>query len=108
MKLPFIPTAISFSKIEEGGSEEPIEFGVPDPLIENPLQKEAFLFLLKALPKDRYRVIALLLYLRNEMDLDYTYEEIGQIWGCSKVNIFNHIRRMQSVLEKSGLFKASH
>lgn len=105
--LLFIPKAIPFSQIEAGGEdpEEPIEFGVDDPNIEQPLQRESFLFVLKALPKDRYRVIALMLYLRDELGFELTYEDIGQIFGTSKVNVFNHIKRMRRTLAEAGVRK---
>lgn len=105
-KLLFIPKAVSLSRIQgESEDEEPIEFGRNDPNIDNPLQGEAFLFVIKALPKDRYRVIALLLYMSTEMGFDYTYQDIAQIWGCSKVNIHNHVVRMRKTLDKAGIGK---
>jgi hypothetical protein len=94
---------MNFSAIESEEYDEPIDFGKFDPKIEQSFQEDSFLFILKALPKDRYRVIALLLYLKNEMDYNYTYEDIASLWGHSKVNVFNTIQRMQKTLKKAGL-----
>ena len=103
MMLRVLPYAISFSQIEAHGEddEEPVEFGAEDKALAQVCQDDDFLFLLKTLPKDRYKVIALLLYIRDEMGFSYTYQDIAKLWGCSKVNIFNHVKRMRSILAKA-------
>lgn len=101
--LPFIPKSQNFSQIESDQYDEPIDFGKLDPAIEQAFQEDSFLMILRALPQDRYRVIALLLYLKTQMDYDFTYEDIASLWGHSKVNVFNTIKRMQRVLAKAGL-----
>lgn len=107
MKKPlmFLPRSLNFSEMESPAYEEPIEFGKLDPAIEDSFQENAFLFIMKTLPKDRYRVIALLLFLKSEMGYEYTYQDIASIWGHSKVNIFNTVQRMQKVLYKAGLIR---
>ena len=111
-----LPKADSFSQIEGEFREHGVDRGIEntqyttyvDPRIENPLQESSFLFLLKTLPKDKYRVIALLLFLKNEMGFDYTYDDMAGIWGDSKVNIFNHITRIKRTMQDSGVAVKRH
>jgi hypothetical protein len=106
--LEFLPVSINFSEIESGGEneEDPIEFGVEDQAIENPFPEEDLINVLKSFPKDKYRVIALLLFL-NEMGFEFRYEDIAGIWGHSKVAVFNTISRMQKTLVKSGVTRGN-
>src|SRR4051812_17988909 len=110
--LPFIPTAISFSKLNVGDDGAPLndtvgndtvipEFGYTDPAIEDACKEQQLLSILKMLSKDHYRVIALLLFLK-ELGYEFAYEDIAGIWGNrSKGGVGNVIKRMQRTLEKA-------
>ena len=98
--LPASKNFSTFPTDEEGTML--MEPGAPDPNIENGMREETLLFMLKALPKDRYRVIALMLFL-GELGYEFRYEDIASIWGHGKVSIFNTIQRMKKSLAKAGL-----
>lgn len=99
-KLSFLPKATPFSRFgEELEIEEPIEFAQDDQSIENAFQEDYFLFILKSLPKDQYRVVALLLFIRNELGYNYTYKDIASIWGIDNSNIVHITKRIQKVCE---------
>jgi len=92
-----LPESINFSQFGEG-IEEPIDFGADDPAVERVGEEDTFLFLLKCLPKDRYRVIALLLFIKAEMGYDYTYEDIASLWNHSKASVAKTVKKIRQLL----------
>lgn len=104
-----LPSAVTFSRINAGGqdSDDLFEDGDmavahEDPGILNAATEESFLFVLRALPKDRHRVIALLLFL-NQLGYGFRYEDIGSLWGITKEATFGHIDRMKKQLKRAGV-----
>jgi hypothetical protein len=99
-----LPSTVSFSKIEAGGqdSDEPIEFGAEDRGLADVGKEDSLLFILKTLPKDRYRVLALMLYMR-EQGFAFRYEDIASIWGFDKAMVRMTMKRMQATLRKAGI-----
>lgn len=104
--LPFIPTSVNFSVLD-ADLEHPFDVESSYDLPLAAMAETSFLTVLQTLPNDKQRVIALMLFVRNEMGFDYTYEDIASLWGNSKVNIFNTIQRMQRTLIENGLIKLS-
>jgi hypothetical protein len=97
-----LPNSVNFSSFGMSQDiEEPIEFGQDDPAITDGFKENYFLFMLKTLPKDRYRVVALLLFIREELDYDYTYADIASIWGIDKSNIVKMMKQMQKTFISS-------
>lgn len=102
--LNYIPIAVSFSDIERGGedSEEPIEFGAEDRALLDTIKEESLLFVLKTLPKDRYRVVVLMLFL-NQLGYHFRYQDIADIWGQNKVAVHQTIKRLRRALAHAGI-----
>lgn len=99
-----LPSTVSFTAIEAGGadSDEPIEFGAEDRGLNDVGKEDSLLFILKTLPKDRYRVLALMLYMR-EQGFAFRYEDIASIWGFDKAMVRMTMKRMQATLRKAGI-----
>lgn len=104
-----LPSAVSFTAINSGGRnpEDLFEDGdsavaVSDPGIEEAGKEDSLLFILKTLAKDRYRVLALMLYLR-EQGFAFRYEDIASIWGFDKAMVRMTMKRMQATLKKAGI-----
>lgn len=103
-RLDWLPESTNFSAFGRNLEiEEPIEFAVEDPGIADAFKEDYFLFLLKALPKDRYRVLALILFIKKEMGYQYTYSDIAAIWGFSQENVLQTIKRMRGELKRQGI-----
>ena len=101
-KLLVIPSAINFSKIDAGTSDgDPVEFEAKDTYTyEDILSENQFLSIIKVIPKDKHRVIALMLFIKNEMGFAYTQKDIASIWGDSQPNIYNRIKEIRKILRK--------
>lgn len=99
-----LPSAITFTQMESRGSDpdEPMEHGIEDQGIRDAGKEDALLFLLKTLPKDRYRVLALMLYMR-ELGYSFRYEDIASIWGFNKAMVRMTMKRMQATLRRAGI-----
>lgn len=103
--LAFLPRSVNFSRIEQGGEdvEEPVEFGQEDQGLIEAGKEMTLIHILRILPKDSYRVIALMLYLR-ELGFTFRYEDIASIWGYrNKEVVGNKIKRIQSALRRAGV-----
>lgn len=95
-----IPHSITFSSIEKGQEDgDPIEFGKEDNSIEQNFSEYDFIAIIKMIPTDKLRVIALMLFLK-EIGYNYTQNDIASIWGNSQPNIFNRIKQIRKILSK--------
>lgn len=75
----------SFGNLDEN---EPMEFAYyEDP--EDSDQEKAFLGLLKLLPNDKLRVVALLLFLRKELGWKLSYNDFSKIWNLKTNTSFS-------------------
>lgn len=104
LRFEDLPSTVTFSQMEAGGvdAEDQIEFGTEDGVMADAGKEDTLLFVLKTLPKDRYRVITLMLYLR-EQGFAFRYEDIASIWGFNKAMVRMTMKRMQAVLKKAGI-----
>ena len=100
--LSYLPYTVNFSKIDAGTSDgDPIEFEAKDTYAYDDILSESqFLSIVKTIPKDKHRVIALMLFIKNEMGFVYTQKDIASIWGDSQPNIYNRIKEIRKILRK--------
>ncbi len=102
-KIPWLLESTNFSQFGKNlDIDEPIEFAHDDPGLADAFKEDYFPFLFKALPKDRYRVLALILFTKKEMGYQYTYSDIASIWGFSQEDVLQTIKRMRGELKKKG------
>ncbi len=98
-----VPYTVNFSKIDAGTKDgDPVEFEAPEAkdACDDILSENQFLSIIKIIPKDKHRVIALMLFIKNEMGFAYTQKDIASIWGDSQPNIYNRIKEIRRILRK--------
>ncbi len=107
IKRPIVEMSFSSLDAQESENDNPVEFGEEDQNLKNVIGEDQLFFLIKTLPNDKYRTIALLLFVTREMGYHITKKKIATIWEMDPGTLTYYLKRLRKVLTKNNNYSIS-